>query len=133
MSPMQNHESILDLMFVGEKAYSFSSGRGLTYIEKMFEILACVEPCDDKTIVELVPFIQAGLKKFSGSICIFLGWEEGHKKIFQMFKQALVPIFVIVLAEDKLKMEEKIFQDMNATAHIKVLESDQIQEELGVP
>jgi drug/metabolite transporter superfamily protein YnfA len=83
--------------------------------------------------VELVPFIQAGLKKFSGSICIFLGWEEGHKKIFQMFKQALVPIFVIVLAEDKLKMEEKIFQDMNATAHIKVLESDQIQEELGVP
>ena len=50
-----------------------------------------------------------------------------------MFKQALVPIFVIVLAEDKLKMEEKIFQDMNPTVHIKVMESDQIQEELGIP
>jgi Protein of unknown function DUF58 len=132
MRPMQNHESILDLMFVGDKAYSFSSGRGLTYLEKMYEILACVEPCEDKTILELVPFIQAGLKKFSGSICIFLGWEQGHKKIFKMFKQSLVPLFVIVLAQDKLKMEEKIFQDINDMTHIKVMETGQIKEELGI-
>ena len=132
ISPRQNHESILDLIFAGNRAYSFSWGRGLGYFEKMLEILACIEPVEDKTIFELVPTLQADLKKFSGSICIFLGWEEGHKKIFQMFKQALVPIFVIVLAEDKLKMEEKIFQDMNLMGHIKVVESGQIQEELGV-
>ena len=132
ISSLQTHESILDLMFVGNRIYSFSSGRGLAYSEKMLEILACVEPCEDKTVFELMPTLQSSIKIFSGSICVFLGWEEGHKKIYQMFKQALVPVFIIVLAEDKLKMERKIFHDMNAMTHVKVVQSGQIQQELGV-
>jgi len=136
ISLMQTHESILDLMFVGNQIYSFSSGRGIAFSEKMLEILACVEPCEDKTIFELIPALQPNIKKFSGTICIFLGWEQGHKKIYQMFEQALVPVSVIVLAEDKLKMEEKISKDMdgdmNFVTHIKVVQSNQILQELGV-
>jgi len=132
ISSLQTHESILDLMFVGNRIYSFPSGRGLAYSEKMLGILACVEPCVDKTVFELVPALQASIKNFSGSICVFLGWEKGHKKIYQMFKQALVPVSVIVLAEDKLKMERKILYDINAMTHIKVIQSGQIKQELGV-
>ena len=132
IASMQTYESILDLMFVGNLIYSFSSGRGLAYSEKMFEILACVEPCENKTVFELVPALQSNIKKFSGSICIFLGWQEGHKKIYQIFEKALIPVFIVVLAEDKLKMEEKISRDTQSMACIKVVESDQIQQELGV-
>jgi len=49
-----------------------------------------------------------------------------------MFQQSQVPLFIIVLAEDTLKMEEKIFQDMNTLAHIKVVHINQVQQELGV-
>ena len=132
VSSMQLYESILDLMFVGNQIYSFSSGRGLACSEKMLEILACVEPFEDKTVYELVPVLQPCIKKFSGSICIFLGWEAGHKKIYKMFKQALVPMFIIVLAEDKLKMEKKISLDMNEMTHIKVVQTGKIQQVLGI-
>ncbi len=132
ISSMQDYESILDLMFVGNQIYSFSSGRGLAQSEKMLEILACVESCENKTILELLPVLESNIKKFSGSICIFLDWEQGHKKIYQMFKQALIPIFIIVLTQNKLKMEEIIFQDMNnSRADIKVIHYDHIQQELG--
>lgn len=129
---MQIHDSILDLMFVGNQTYSFSSGRGLAHSDKMLEILACVQACQDKTISALIPALQSNIKKISGSICIFLDWQEGHKKIYQMFKQSQVPVFIIVLAEDKLKMEEKISRDMNRMAHIKVVQRGRIQQELGV-
>jgi len=132
ISSIQIHESILDLMFVGNQTYSFSSGRGLAHSDKMLEILACVEASEDKTISALVPALQSNIKQISGSICIFLSWQKDHKKIYQMFQQSQVPLFIIVLAEDTLKMEEKIFQDMNTLAHIKVVHINQVQQELGV-
>ena len=129
---LQAHESILDLMFVGNQIYSFSSGRGLAQSERMVEILACVEPSEDKTILELLPVIESNINKFSGSICNFLGCEQGHKKIYSLFKQASIPIFVIILTRDKLKMEETIFQDMShSRANIKVIHYNHIQQELG--
>ncbi len=133
ISSMEGHESILDLMFVGNQVFSFSSGRGLAQSDKMLEILACVEPCEDKTILELLPVLKSNIKKFSGSICIFLGWEQGHKNIYQLFKQASIPIFIIVLAQDKLKMEKTVFQDMdNSPDHIKVIHYNHIQQELSI-
>ena len=128
---LQARESILDLMFVGNRLYSFSSGRGLAQREKMLGIMACVESCTDKTILELVPALRSGINNISSAICIFLDWQDDHKKIIQVFKEARVPVFIVVVTDDKLKMEEKIFQDGIPPAHIRVVEKDQIQERLG--
>lgn len=131
ISSLQVNDSILDLMFVGHTIYSFPSGRGLAGSDKMLEILACVETCENKTILELVPVLQSNIKKISGSICIFLGWQNGHKKVFQLFQKAQVPVFIIVLAADKLKMEQKIFRDINSTTSIKVVSVSQIEKDLS--
>ena len=131
ITPLKTHEAIFDLMFAGNNVNSFFWGRGLGHSKKMLEILACVEPCENKKVFDLGPTLEADLKKISSAICIFLGWDEGHKKVYQLFKKALVPISIIVLAENKLLMEEKIFQDKAAMAHIKVVQSDQILEMLG--
>ncbi|MBU1341490.1 MAG: DUF58 domain-containing protein [Proteobacteria bacterium] len=131
ITSLQTHESILDLMFVGNRIYSFSSGRGIAHSEKMLEIMACVEPCEDKTVFELMPTLAANIQQFSGAICIFLDWDKGHKKIYQLFKQSALPVFIVVLTENKLKMEEKIFQDMMVRTGIKVVEKGQIQSALG--
>ncbi len=131
ITPLKTHEAIFDLMLIGNQTQSFSWGRGLGHSKKMLEILACVEPCQEKTVFEPATLIQADLNKVSSSICIFLGWEEGHKKFCQLFKQAQVPISVIVLAENTIKMEEKIFQDKTAMAMVKVVEPGQVEEILG--
>jgi len=131
ITSLQTHESILDLMFMGNRIYSFSSGRGLARSEKMLEILACVTPCEDKTVMDLLPILESNIKKISGFICIFLDWEDGHKKIYQMMEQSCVPVFVIVLAEDKLRMEEKIYRHMDPVPHIKVVQTGSVLQELG--
>ncbi len=125
------HEAIFDLMFVGDRVHSFSWGRGLGYSTKMLEILACIEASEKKMDFELHGFMPSDLDKFSSAICIFLDWEEGHKKLYQLFNQSFVPVFVIVLAEDKLKMEKKIFQNNTHTPDIKVMETGQIKKILG--
>lgn len=132
ITPLRTHETIFDLMLVGNQTLSFSWGRGLGRSKKMLEILACVQPCETETGFDIAPFIQADLNKFSSAICIFLGWENGHKRLYQCLKQALKPVFIIALAENKIQMEETIFQDKSALAHIKVVEIDQIQETLGL-
>jgi len=131
ITPLKTHEAIFDLMLVGNRTYSFSWGRGLGRSKKMLEILACVEFCEEKTIFEIAPFIRADLNRISSSICIFLGWEKGHKHLYQLFKQALVPVSIIVLAENKNQMEDKLFQDKTDMAIIKVVEIGQVQETLG--
>ncbi|MFH2057666.1 MAG: DUF58 domain-containing protein [Pseudomonadota bacterium] len=134
---MQTHESILDLMFVGNHIYSFSTGRGLSHSEKMLEIMACVQPCADKSILDLIPILKANIKQFSGSICIFLGWTKAHQKIVQLFEQAMVPVFIIIMTEDDLKTKENILNatdTANGTKDIngmKIVQTDKIAQTLG--
>jgi len=131
IAPLKTHEAIFDLVLAGRQTHSFSWGRGLGSSKKMLEILACVEPCEEKMVFDRVAFTRADLKKFSSAVCIFSGWEHGHKELYQLFEQAKIPILVIVLAENKLEMTEKIFQDKAAFAHIKVVEPGQIRQTLG--
>ncbi len=133
IAAFQNHDSILDLLFAGKRMYSFSSGRGLGRPERLLEVLACIEPCRDKSILDLVPVLKAGLGKISGSICIFSGWDQGHRKICQMFERAGVPAFIVVLAKekDRSKMEEQIQKDISPATRIRVVHPDRIEQELG--
>lgn len=121
---MQTHESILDLMFVGNQIYSFASGRGLSHSEKMLEIMACVQPCKDKSIRDLIPTLKANIKQFSGSICVFLDWTLAHQKITQLFDQAKIPVFIIIVTETPLKIKQAI---LNAAGRTNQIKPDQIK------
>ncbi len=131
VASIRSHDSILDLMFVGHKIYSFSSGRGLGGSEKMLEILSCVEPCQDKTILELRPALESGLKQISGAICVFTGWEKEHEEITRMIKEALVPAFIIVLAADASKKEDIIEKTRRSDQKIRVVQIGKVLEELS--
>ena len=45
---VQTQESLLDLIFVEDKSYSFTFGRGVARLEKLLEILASVAPCQKR-------------------------------------------------------------------------------------
>jgi len=131
VAAIEPRDAILDLMFAGHKIYSFSSGRGLGGSEKMLEILSCVEPCQDKTILELKAALESGLKKISGAICIFSGWEKEHEEISRMIKEALVPAFIIVLAADASNKENIVAKTRNSDQKIRVVQIGKILEEIS--
>ncbi len=129
ISSIKTPDSVMDLMFAGNQAYSFSSGRGLGNTDKMLEILACVEACEDSNIRGMVPTLQEKITSFSSAICIFLDWKSSHKQIVDIFEQAALPSYIIVLAKDKSKMTQKILKDMKTLKGIKIITCAQFQKE----
>ncbi len=131
VSAMQTGESILDLMFVANRCYSFPSGRGLSGTDKMIEILACVQPSPEKSIQDLVPVIKAHIKQFSGSICLFLDWSPAHQRIKDIFTRADIPVHMIIVTRDEQTLSKKIMAQNGSTEGIKIVEIDRIEKELA--
>jgi hypothetical protein len=78
---VQQNERLLDLMFVGPKAYCFSCGRGLLHTGKMLEILSGVSTCSDKSFDVLFPLVLKRASQLSTCICIFLSWNENRRRL----------------------------------------------------
>ena len=133
VASVEPHDAILDLVVAGKEINSFSLGRGLGNSEKMLEILSCVESCPDKTLLELKPVLESGLKKISGAICIFSGWEKEHEEIYRMIHEALVPVFIIVLAGDEVKKEHLVLKTGNLHHRVRVVQIGAVLEELAIP
>jgi uncharacterized protein (DUF58 family) len=99
VSTVESQESLLDLMFVGNKAYCFSSGRGVAHTDSMMEILACVQPCHDRPFAELSSLLLNHASRISGCICILLCWDEERQELIKKMRGMGVPLKVIVITE----------------------------------
>ena len=129
---IQTRDSILDLMFVGDQAYCFSSGRGMSDADKMMEILACVKMCRDKPFSSLSPLISTYAPLLSGCICILLSWDDERKKIIQNLKILGVPVIVIVIAKDSSSYSPDDSGPMkDCPENFHILEVDKIKEGLA--
>ena len=94
-------ESLLDLMFVGLEAYSFTSGRGIGSSEQMLEILASVQACQDKTFDYLTAAVIEKFSALSGCICIFITWDEKREKLIRQLQQFNIPLLIFLIAESE--------------------------------
>ncbi len=97
---LQTQESLLDLLFVGDRSYRFSSGRGTSSYDHLLEILAAVQTCRDKTFDAIAAPVFAHMHLFSGCICVLLAWDEPRRALIRGLKDRGVPLLVIVVAED---------------------------------
>jgi hypothetical protein len=133
IASMDPHDAILDLVLGRHAMDAFSSGRGLGGSEKMLEILSCVESCPDKTVLELKPVLESGLKKISGAILVFSGWSRDHEDICRIIHEALVPAVVIVLAEDARQKETIVRETGGSPYPVRVVQIGAVLEELSIP
>jgi uncharacterized protein (DUF58 family) len=96
---VQTQESLLDLMFVGPEAYCFTAGRGVAHTDRMLEILASVQPCQDKPFNTLPPTVFERSSLLSGCICVLLGWDDERQEFIRNLLELQVPTLVLVIAE----------------------------------
>lgn len=96
---VRTQESLLDLMFVEEKAYLFSTGRGIGQTGKMLEILACVSPCNDKSCSALLPLVARHAQRLSGCVCILQTWDDERQELIQSLKAHKIPMKIVVVTE----------------------------------
>lgn len=96
---IQTQESLLDLMFIGTQAYCFTSGRGIAHMDRMIEILACVQACTDKPFHSLLPLVTERAPLLSGTICVLLGWDEERKALVSLLKKLGLPVLALVITD----------------------------------
>ncbi len=106
VSTVETQESLLDLMFVGNRAYCFSSGRGVSHADSMMEILACVQPCHDRPFSELSAMLLNHASRLSGCICILLAWDEERREMIKTLQSLGVPVKVAVITAQAETVED---------------------------
>ena len=94
---LQTQESLLDLMFVGERAYCFTSGRGISSAERMLEILAAAQPCRELPFGHLASLVLDRADLLTSIICVLLQWDDERREMIRRLKALNIPLIVLVI------------------------------------
>lgn len=126
----QQPDSLLDLMFIKDKAYRFTTGRGLAGTENMLEILASVEAHREDNLPVLETLLLQHTADTSGFICILLDWDKKRQEMIQRLRVAGIPmmIFVIVNNTNNLHYTDEVAVAQPGFFH--VLETGNIRKSI---
>ncbi len=123
-------ESLLDLLFVGNKSYCFTAGRGLGTADQMLEILASAQNCTDKSFEDLEHLVFGHISLVSGCICVLQKWDEPRKKFIEKMRTLALPLMVLVIVRPgEPKPDAGPLRDVPEAFH--VLETGKIEEALS--
>ncbi|MFW5853985.1 MAG: DUF58 domain-containing protein [Thermodesulfobacteriota bacterium] len=92
-------ESLLDLMFIGPRAFCFTSGRSLGEVNHTLEILASVKPCRDRSFQTLTALVTERAPALSGCICVLLSWDKDRKDMIGGLRRIGIPVLVLVVSD----------------------------------
>ncbi|HAS51924.1 MAG TPA: DUF58 domain-containing protein [Gammaproteobacteria bacterium] len=101
-------EALLDLLFVGNRAYCFTAGRGLGQTEQLLEILACVTPRRDQPFSHLLSMVAGHAAELSACVCILLDWDEERRQLLNLLRSQGVEIVALVIGPPRLPPEPGI-------------------------
>jgi uncharacterized protein (DUF58 family) len=119
---IETRECLLDLMFIGAEAYTYTAGRGQMQAASLLEILACVQPCRDKPFSALANAVLARRHALSGCICVLVGWDEQRAAFIRRLQSHGVASRVIAVRSEPLA---------DRPAWLLVVEPGKVQEGLA--
>lgn len=96
-STVDQRDSLLDLMFVGDRAFTFTAGRGLAHAEQMLEILAGVDLHAAGRFESLEATVLKHCGAVSGCILVLLAWDEPRRRLRERLAARSVPTLTFVV------------------------------------
>jgi uncharacterized protein (DUF58 family) len=119
---IDTRECLLDLMFIGPEAYTYTAGRGQMQAGSLLEILAGVQPCRDKPFSVLGNAVVSRRGALTGCICVLLGWDEERARFLRQLQAHGTAFRAIVVNHGPVA---------NPPAWLLAVEPGQIQEGLA--
>jgi uncharacterized protein (DUF58 family) len=106
MSAQTEKDALLDLMFIGNNTYRFTSGRGLGGVENILEVLACIKPVYESNIKQMEIMLREYINECSALICIFLELDDVRKELLKTLSTFNIPVKVLIMTDsDKSKAD----------------------------
>jgi uncharacterized protein (DUF58 family) len=100
---IDTRECLLDLMFIGAEAYTYTAGRGQMQTGSLLEVLAGVQPCRDKPFALLGAAVLARRQALTGCICVLLGWDEARAGFIRQLRSHGVATRAIAVCREPVR------------------------------
>jgi uncharacterized protein (DUF58 family) len=106
---LDSQESLLDLLFVGTRAFCFTTGRALGQSSQVLEVLASAGPSAGQPFEVLRHLVLRHAGGLSGCICVFVSWDEPRRELVERLKGFGMPVLtLLVAAETHARDAEKV-------------------------
>jgi uncharacterized protein (DUF58 family) len=95
---LNTNDSLLDLLFVGTEAFSFTAGKGAGSIEKMLEILASIQPHLPPELPALQRLLAQRIREISAIIVVLTGWDKEREEFLSELRRhgrRILPIALV--------------------------------------
>lgn len=99
-SSIDTRESLLDLMFIRNKAHVFSTGNGEDRIDSMLEVLANVSCEPNHDFISLQKLVLRYSDELTACICIFTEWCDQRRDTVMKLHHAGMPLKVFSICSD---------------------------------
>lgn len=96
----RSSESLLDLVFVEGRAYTFTQGRGLGTGGDLLRVLAAVSPSPANGFARLSEAVLLGAGRISGAICVLLAWDAPRRELVARLRARGIPVRAWVVRGD---------------------------------
>ncbi len=96
---LSTQESLLDLMCVGTEARVVTAGQGVGQVERLLEVLACVQPTVEDSIASLHQLFDQRTDSLAGCICVLLAWDDARQALVSRLNVLGIPTLVCVVTD----------------------------------
>jgi uncharacterized protein (DUF58 family) len=97
---------VVDIFADGPTLYHLTAGRSLAYREQILDLLACVEPCTEEPLANILPQLYEDLPRLTSLVCIFLRWEVTERTFVDELRRQGVGVKVILVPVESIKSSE---------------------------
>ncbi|MDX1594861.1 MAG: DUF58 domain-containing protein [Gammaproteobacteria bacterium] len=102
---VDTRECLLDLLFVGDRTYCFTTGRGQLAPESLLEALAHVAPRrGDVGVLERTLAEQR--QRLTSCLLVLLAWDTPRRRLLERLRATGLPTFAFVLVEEETAAPE---------------------------
>jgi uncharacterized protein (DUF58 family) len=92
-------DSLLDLMLVEGRAYTFTQGRGLCTPAELLRVLATVGASEPEGFTALAESVALAAHRMSGVVCVLLAWDAPRQAMVAALRQRGLPVRVWLLTQ----------------------------------
>jgi uncharacterized protein (DUF58 family) len=108
VSGLQIHDALLDLVFVEDRAYRLTVGRGLGRTVDLLRELAAVEPCHGHSFDLLAAHVLDHAQALTGCILVLLRMDDQRRRLVQQLRGLGVQLLVLVMAPERPNPEDGV-------------------------
>lgn len=94
---IDTRESLLDLMFIGDKAHRVTVGRGVERAEKLLEVLAAVEMSGEDGFTDLAKLVKRHSKDLGSCLVVLLGWDAKRAGFLEDLRGCGIPCVPVIV------------------------------------